>query len=58
MNEEKRPAEAIKIQNPGKKFWSALDYIISSFFSIHTNLIMCYASISHRFEAGGKQDGQ
>jgi hypothetical protein len=31
MNEEKRPAEAIKIQNPGKKFWSALDYIISSF---------------------------
>ncbi|CAG1006246.1 hypothetical protein METP3_03794 [Methanosarcinales archaeon] len=31
MNKETRPAEAIKIKNQGKRFWSALDYIISSF---------------------------
>ncbi|CAG1770567.1 hypothetical protein BAC3_01160 [uncultured bacterium] len=58
MNKEKRPAEAMETQNPGKKFQSALDYIIGSFVSIPTNLIMRFASISHRFETGGKQDGQ
>ncbi len=31
MSEEGHLAGAIKTRNPGKKFWSALDYIISSF---------------------------
>lgn len=36
MNEERRPAEAIKIKNPRKKLWSALDYIIGSFREYNT----------------------
>jgi len=31
MGEEKEGAEAVKVQNPGKRFWSALNYIITSF---------------------------
>ena len=36
MNEERRPAEAIKIKNPRKKLWSALDHIIGSFREYNT----------------------
>jgi hypothetical protein len=31
MGEEKEGVEAVKVQNPGKRFWSALNYIITSF---------------------------